>query len=53
VHASRVPFFEMLGIKMCANVTIEQKRATKKHREEIFAAFTQQKRNLLTGRQKA
>jgi hypothetical protein len=29
----------MLGIKMCANVTDEQKLATRERREEFFAAL--------------
>jgi hypothetical protein len=33
-----VPFFEMLKIKMYANVTNEQKRAISTHREEVFSA---------------
>jgi hypothetical protein len=39
VHASRVPFIEILEIKMYANVTGEQKHATTSHREEVFSAL--------------
>lgn len=47
VHASRVPFYEMLEIKMYVNVTNEQKRATLKQREEIFSALYDETGTLL------
>jgi hypothetical protein len=40
----------MSEIKMCANVTGEQKRATSKHREEFFSALYDETGALLTGR---
>jgi hypothetical protein len=50
VHASRVPFFEMLEIKMYVNVTDEQKHAAPSHREEIFSALYDKTERPLTGR---
>jgi hypothetical protein len=44
-----VPFFEILEINMCANVTDEQKRATSKHREEFFSALYDEIGAVLTG----
>jgi hypothetical protein len=46
VHASRVPFFEMLEIKMYANVTGEQNRATSADREEVFSALSDETESL-------
>jgi hypothetical protein len=46
-----VPFFEMLKIKMYANVTNEQKRAISTHREEVFSALYDETGTLLTCRQ--
>jgi hypothetical protein len=46
-----VPFFEILEINMCANVTDEQKRATSKHREEFFSALYDEIGAVLTGPQ--
>jgi hypothetical protein len=46
-----VPFFEMLEIKMYANVTDEQKRAAPSRREEFFSALYDKTGRSLTGRQ--
>ena len=51
VHASRVPFYGMLKIKMYVNVTNEQKRATSRPRVEVFSALYDETGTLLTGDQ--